>query len=121
FHICDEDPVICHRHILVLRTAETILHLPLIEHASSAVDDKTVSSEFIRELCPRGGLKVQFLSGILSDPSRDFHSTDVITLSVVCTPLTDQDRISVFHAVQRRDASHRSFQISFVSGKENGK
>ena len=48
-YICNGDPIIGHGYALIPGAFHPVLHLPLIEHASAAVDDQTVAAQVVRK------------------------------------------------------------------------
>lgn len=66
--------------------------------------------------------KVQvFISGMLADPARKLHCSNVITLPVMGAAFTDENFVTIFQLVQHLCAFDLKLQISFVSGKQDGK
>ena len=119
-YIGNQNPIICHGNLLIPGTGHAVLHFSFIQHASSAVDNQSVLSQFLRKLCPRRKLKFQTLSRILPDPARDLNSADIIALPVVGAPLTDQYLIPVPQGLQAFCPLHIVLKAALIPGKQDG-
>ena len=95
-HVRDGNAVVGHGDSGVICTFHTIADLPFIEHTAATVDDQTVSGQIVRESGSTGKFKVQFFTSMLSDPTRELHSSDIVALAMMGAAFADQKGISVF-------------------------
>ena len=98
--ISDAQAVVGHGNALVGSAAVTVLHLPFVQHAAAAVDDKPVRGQVCGKFRAAGPGKSEIFSGKFPDPFRQFFRADVATLAVVGAAFGDEDPVAVLQKLK---------------------
>ena len=92
--VCDNEPVVGHRHALVGGTLVAVAHFAFVEHARAAVDDDFVGPEVFGELRSGAGFDDDVLAAELLEPAGDFDGSDIVALTVVGAAFGDEDAVA---------------------------
>ena len=82
--MCDNESVVGHRDVLILRAGDAVLHFPFIEHAAAAVDDQVVAAQVKGELPSAGETELNVVALCeLAYPMRQLDGADIVALPMM--------------------------------------